>query len=83
MTILDKLDLTLRLDREQYTKRLEEEQRRLLQLRLHLGGELGDHGVGPGLLVLFPGTTRHRVEPYRGQRPRVVIAANGKLVSAR
>lgn len=37
----------------------------------------------PGLLVLFPGTTRHRVEPYRGQRPRVVIAANGKLVSAR
>ena len=55
MTILDKLDLTLRLDREQYTKRLEEEQRRLLQLRLHLGGELGDHGVGPGLLVLFEG----------------------------
>ncbi len=55
MTILDKLDLTLRLDREQYEKRLMEEQRRLLQLRLHLGGELGDRGVGPGLLVLFEG----------------------------
>jgi AMP-polyphosphate phosphotransferase len=55
MTILDKLDLTQRLDREQYEKRLMEEQRRLLQLRLHLGGELGDHGVGPGLLVLFEG----------------------------
>lgn len=36
----------------------------------------------PGLLVLFPGTTRHRVAPYRGQRPRVVIAANGKLAKA-
>jgi AMP-polyphosphate phosphotransferase len=55
MTFLEKLDLTLRLDREQYDKRLMEEQRRLLQLRLHLGGELGEHGVGPGLLVLFEG----------------------------
>ena len=54
MTILSKLDLSLRLDREQYEKRLMEEQRRLLQLRLHLGGEMGDQ-VGPGLLVLFEG----------------------------
>jgi hypothetical protein len=46
MTILDKLDLTQRLDREQYEKRLMEEQRRLLQLRLHLGGELGDQAIG-------------------------------------
>jgi AMP-polyphosphate phosphotransferase len=55
MSRLDKLDLTLRLDREQYAKRLEAEQRRLLHLRLHLGGELGGHGMGPGLLVLFEG----------------------------
>lgn len=54
MTILDKLDLTLRLDKEQYEKRLQEEQRRLLQLRLHLGGEMGGQ-IGPGLLVLFEG----------------------------
>ncbi len=54
MTILDKLDLSLRLDREQYEKRLEDEQRRLLQLRLHLGGEMGGR-IGPGLLVLFEG----------------------------
>jgi polyphosphate kinase 2 (PPK2 family) len=54
MTVLDTLDLTLRLDKEQYEKRLAEEQRRLLQLRLHLGGEMGDR-IGPGLLVLFEG----------------------------
>jgi polyphosphate kinase 2 (PPK2 family) len=55
MTELDRLDLTLRLDRETYYKRLEEEQRRLLQLRLHLGGEMGSGDTGPGLLVLFEG----------------------------
>ncbi len=55
MAILDKLDLRVRLDREQYEKRLTEEQRRLLQLRLHLGGEMGSRGPGPGLLVLFEG----------------------------
>jgi polyphosphate kinase 2 (PPK2 family) len=55
MGILDKLDLTLRLDREEYDQRLEAEQRRLLHLRLHLGGEMGDRRLGPGLLVLFEG----------------------------
>jgi uncharacterized protein (TIGR02466 family) len=29
-----------------------------------------------GLLVLFPGWLRHAVEPYRGSRPRIAIAAN-------
>ncbi|MGD9995759.1 MAG: polyphosphate kinase 2 family protein [Ilumatobacteraceae bacterium] len=55
MTFLDKLDLGQRLDREQYDKRLADEQRRLLQLRLHLGGQMGPGGRGPGLLVLFEG----------------------------
>lgn len=55
MTILDKLDLGQRLDREQYNKRLEDEQRRLLQLRLHLGGQMGAGQRGPGLLVVFEG----------------------------
>ena len=55
MGILNQLDLAQRLDREQYAKRLEAEQRRLLQLRLHLGGHMGAQKVGPGLLVLFEG----------------------------
>lgn len=55
MTILDKLDMTQRLDRDTYYKRLDAGQRRLLQLRLHLGGQLGSGEVGPGLLVVFEG----------------------------
>jgi len=55
MTLLDHLDMTQRLDRSTYEARLQTEQRRLLQLRLHLGGQMGSHGVGPGLLVVFEG----------------------------
>ena len=55
MTLLDHLDMTQRLDKPTYESRLQVEQRRLLQLRLHLGGHLGSHGAGPGLLVLFEG----------------------------
>lgn len=29
-----------------------------------------------GLLAIFPGWLRHSVEPYQGERPRIVIAAN-------
>lgn len=54
MGVIEQLDLTRRLDRESYARKLEDEQRRLLQLRLHLGGEIGS-GLGPGLLVLFEG----------------------------
>jgi polyphosphate kinase 2 (PPK2 family) len=53
--VLDNLDMTKRLDRDVYEKRLLDGQRRLLQLRLHLGGEMGSGKVGPGLLVLFEG----------------------------
>ena len=55
MTLLDQLDMTQRLDRATYESRLQTEQRRLLQLRLHLGGHMGTHGLGPGLLVVFEG----------------------------
>ncbi|MEI6401292.1 MAG: UDP-galactose-lipid carrier transferase [Actinomycetota bacterium] len=55
MGAIDRLDMSHRLDRGEYERRLVDGQRRLLQLRLHLGGELGDGGVGPGLLVLFEG----------------------------
>ena len=52
---LDKLDLDLRLSREEYEVRLAVAQQRLLQLRLHLGGQMGDPNGGPGLLVVFEG----------------------------
>ncbi len=55
MGVLDKLDLSGRLDRDEYEKRLDEGQRHLTHLRLHLGGLMGSHVVGPGLLVVIEG----------------------------
>lgn len=52
---LDDLDLGARIGAKEYVGRLQAAQRRLLQLRLHLGGQLGDTGIGPGLLVIFEG----------------------------
>ena len=51
---LGELDLTLRLRRQAYEQRVAAAQRRLLQLRLHLGGQLGGQ-IGPGLLVILEG----------------------------
>jgi polyphosphate kinase 2 (PPK2 family) len=53
---LDALDLTLRLGRKEYDDRLLAAQRRWLQLRLHLGGEIGTGELGPGLLFVFEGS---------------------------
>jgi polyphosphate kinase 2 (PPK2 family) len=55
MARLARLDMTQRLDRDTYATRLLAEQRRLLQLRLHLGGYTGSHDAGPGLLVVLEG----------------------------
>jgi AMP-polyphosphate phosphotransferase len=52
---LDDLDLKLKLSREQETMQLVAAQTRLLQLRLTLGGLIGDQGIGPPLLVVFEG----------------------------
>jgi polyphosphate kinase 2 (PPK2 family) len=53
---LDDTDLTRSLDKQEGERRLAAEQRRLLALRLQLGGLIGDHGrVGPPLLVVFEG----------------------------
>jgi len=52
---LDDLDLNLKLSREQEAERLEAAQTRLLQLRLVLGGLIGDHVIGPPLCVVFEG----------------------------
>jgi polyphosphate kinase 2 (PPK2 family) len=55
MGILDKLDMSHRLSRDDYERQLAEGQQRMAQLRLHLGGLMGASGIGPGLLVIFEG----------------------------
>ena len=57
MSRLEKLDLTARLDDGDYEKRLYAAQRRLLHLRLQIGGLLPDAPeLGPGVLVVFEGS---------------------------
>lgn len=53
---LDALDLTQRLTGKEYDERLSAAQKRLLHLRLHLGGQMGSGEVGPGLLFVFEGS---------------------------
>lgn len=55
MGALDRLDLTARLDKDDYERRVLRGQRRFLQLRLTLGGHLGGGKVGPGILVIMEG----------------------------
>jgi AMP-polyphosphate phosphotransferase len=52
---LDRVDLSLKMSRTQSEKKLQQLNRRLLQLRLVSGGLLGDGGLGPGLCVVFEG----------------------------
>src|SRR4051812_10736651 len=52
---LDALDMTQRLTRDEETSRLEVAQRRLLHLRLLLGGQIGDGRLGPPVCVVFEG----------------------------
>ena len=52
---LDEIDLTLRLDQNEYEKRLRAAQARFLELRLELGGETKDGVMGPGLLIVVEG----------------------------
>ena len=52
---LDDVDLTLRLTRAQEATALREQQKRLLALRLRLGGQIGDGTLGPPLCVVFEG----------------------------
>jgi polyphosphate kinase 2 (PPK2 family) len=52
---LDELDLSLKLSREEEAARLEAAAGRLLELRLTLGGLLGDGRLGPPVCVLFEG----------------------------
>jgi polyphosphate kinase 2 (PPK2 family) len=54
MTVLDQLDLSLKLSKEEAAERLAAAQARLLALRLQLGG-LTAPKIGPPLCVLFEG----------------------------
>src|SRR5215212_8683932 len=53
---LDSLDLSLSLDKTEEAERLAAASRRLLTLRLHLGGKLGDETIGPPVCVVFEGS---------------------------
>lgn len=53
---LDDLDLTAQLGNKEYEERLHQAQRKLLALRLDLGGHLEDPNLGPGVLVVMEGS---------------------------
>ncbi|GGL14548.1 polyphosphate kinase 2 family protein [Mangrovihabitans endophyticus] len=55
MTRLSEADLSVTMSKKKSLARLEAAQTRLLRLRLLLGGQLGDHQIGPPLCVLFEG----------------------------
>jgi polyphosphate kinase 2 (PPK2 family) len=52
---LSEVDLAARLPKKKADARLDAALRRLLHLRLVLGGQLGDHRIGPPLCVVFEG----------------------------
>jgi polyphosphate kinase 2 (PPK2 family) len=55
MGVLDELDLTLKLSREEEADRLDRTWTRLTQLRLTLGGLIGSGELGPPVCVVFEG----------------------------
>jgi AMP-polyphosphate phosphotransferase len=55
MNRLDKVDLSARLPKKEGAARLDAALIRLLHLRLVLGGQLGEHRIGPPLCVVFEG----------------------------
>jgi AMP-polyphosphate phosphotransferase len=77
---LDQLDLSLKLSREEEAARLEAAADRLLELRLTLGGLVGDGRLGPPVCVLFEGwdasgkggAIRRLVAPMDPRHVRVV-----------
>jgi polyphosphate kinase 2 (PPK2 family) len=55
MSRLSDVDLSATLKKKEAGSRLEAAQRRLLRLRLMLGGQLEEHRIGPPLCVVFEG----------------------------
>jgi AMP-polyphosphate phosphotransferase len=80
MGVLDELDLSLKLSREEEAKRLEAAWTRLTQLRLTLGGLIGSGELGPPVCVVFEGwdasgkggAIRRLVTPLDPRHVRVV-----------
>ncbi|HEY8770423.1 MAG TPA: hypothetical protein VIM03_07755 [Thermoleophilaceae bacterium] len=76
---LEQLDLSRRLSKDEEAKRLEAGHRRLLELRLRLGGKLDGPELGPPVCVLFEGwdasgkggTIRRLVAPLDPRHVRV------------
>ena len=56
MHLFDRVDLSERLTDEEYNARIYAAQRKLLELRLHIGGHLDTPQIGPGVLVVFEGS---------------------------
>jgi len=54
--LFDKVDLSGRLTDEEYNSRIYAAQRKLLELRLQIGGHLESPQIGPGVLVVFEGS---------------------------
>jgi polyphosphate kinase 2 (PPK2 family) len=55
MSRLADVDLSVTLPKKEAAARLDAAQRRLLNLRLLLGGQIGEHRIGPPLCVVFEG----------------------------
>ena len=55
MSRLDAVDLSAKLGKAEGAERLEAAGERLLRLRLLLGGQIGEHRLGPPLCVVFEG----------------------------
>src|SRR6266536_1242147 len=55
MSRLREVDLSAKLSKKEAATRLDAGLRRLLHLRLVLGGQLGEHRIGPPLCVVFEG----------------------------
>ena len=55
MSRLDEVDLSQSLKGKEQRKRLSAAQRRLTQLRLTLGGQIGDQEIGPAVCIVFEG----------------------------
>jgi AMP-polyphosphate phosphotransferase len=87
MARADTIDLTAKLSSEEYEARLRDAQRRILHVRLRLGGHLESTQVGPGVLVVFEGSDaggkggaiKRIVEPLDPRHYRVSAFAKPSL----
>jgi hypothetical protein len=72
---LDEVDLSLSLDRREEEHQLEDLGHRLAQLRLTLGGLIGECKLGPGLIVIFEGWDRGTSGSPSSPHPRLTRSA--------